>query len=132
MVRMKELPVGLRAVGSFVNYNAGHAEARLANHSEQLAHEALIEIRVAEPPKHTFALDEILPMKTNERVVRMPFKDTLLQLVQRLGKIYVWDVHIEPDPQQAQIALVVVVRELERMVAGLVNVKPVALGTQVY
>ncbi len=57
MIRVKELPVRLRAMRCLVNHNTGHTKARFADHPKQLAFKALIEVWVAETPKHTSALN---------------------------------------------------------------------------
>jgi hypothetical protein len=122
MIGMGELPIGLCKVGRLIDDDTSHAKMGLADQPDQLTLEALIELRVAEPPKHASTIDQVLTMKADDRVVRMPIKDVPLEITERLGESFVRSIGVEPDPQKAQIAMIVVVGELERVVPGLVDI----------
>lgn len=127
VVGMEELAIRLGAMRSFVDDHAGHVEGRLLNGSEKTFLEAPVQHRVPKPSKDRPALDDVLPVQADRRIVGVPAEQIRLQGSECLGKAPVGALHLEPDSEQSQVAVVVAFSQLESMVSGLVDVQPVAL-----
>jgi len=61
----------------------------------------------------------------------MPAENIRFELTQRPREGFIRSVGVEPNSQQAQVTMVVVVSELERMVAGLINVESMSFLVRV-
>src|SRR5947209_18190070 len=64
-------------------------------------------------------------MKADRRIVRVPTEDLGLETGQVLCKGLVRLIDIEPDSEQTQVAMMIALHEVERVIAGLVDIKSI-------
>jgi hypothetical protein len=112
-------------VRRLVDDDARHMELSIPNNLPESFVEAAVQIGIAEAGENAATFNNVLPVQARNWIVRVPAENFSLQKAESPSEAPVGKIDVKPDSQQGQVSMVVVVRELERVIARLVDVEAV-------